>query len=79
MFVFMLLQWQVQHEGLSCEAFEEWKQANDPERQAAGLARHLEENGIGQYIWPFLCASVVVNADYVNLYCDKVVNYMNTT
>jgi len=41
------LQWEDQHEGISCEAFQAWKEANDPETQAMGLARHLEENGIG--------------------------------
>jgi len=40
-------QWEDQHEGISCEAFQAWKEANDPEIQAMGLARHLEENGIG--------------------------------
>ncbi|XP_049852715.1 E3 ubiquitin-protein ligase lubel isoform X2 [Schistocerca gregaria] len=38
--------WEVQHEGLSCKEFAEWKEANDPEYQAAGLARHLAEHGI---------------------------------
>jgi len=42
------LQWEEQHEGISCEAFQAWKEANDPETQAMGLARHLEENGIGK-------------------------------
>lgn len=41
------LQWERQHEGLTCEEFATWKTLNDPEHQAAGLARHLEENGIG--------------------------------
>ena len=43
----LVLQWEDQHEGISCEAFQAWKEANDPETQAMGLARHLEENGIG--------------------------------
>jgi len=43
-----MLQWEDQHEGISCEAFQAWKEANDPETQALGLARHLEENGIGE-------------------------------
>ncbi|XP_057368613.2 E3 ubiquitin-protein ligase lubel-like isoform X2 [Daphnia carinata] len=38
--------WEKQHEGLSCEKFSEWKEANDPEYQAEGLAKHLAENGI---------------------------------
>ena len=45
------LQWEDQHEGISCEAFQAWKEANDPETQAMGLARHLEENGIGIAFW----------------------------
>lgn len=39
-------QWEPQHDGISCEQFQKWKEANDPEFQAAGLARHLRENGI---------------------------------
>ena len=39
--------WEEQHEGISCQAFLEWKQLNDPDFQAAGLAAHLKENGIG--------------------------------
>nr|CAD7201298.1 unnamed protein product [Timema douglasi] len=38
--------WEKQHEGITCEKFAEWKEANDPEIQAAGLAKHLAENGI---------------------------------
>ncbi|CAG2059672.1 unnamed protein product, partial [Timema podura] len=40
------LSWEKQHEGITCEKFAEWKEANDPEIQAAGLAKHLAENGI---------------------------------
>ena len=39
--------WEDQHDGLSCEEFAAWKEANDPERQAVGLAAHLKKNGIG--------------------------------
>ncbi|XP_060066432.1 uncharacterized protein LOC132546733 [Ylistrum balloti] len=39
-------QWEDQHEGLTCEDFEQWKIDNDPENQAMGLARHLQINGI---------------------------------
>lgn len=39
-------QWEPQHDGISCEQFQRWKEANDPEFQAVGLARHLRENGI---------------------------------
>ncbi|XP_064640262.1 E3 ubiquitin-protein ligase RNF31-like isoform X2 [Lineus longissimus] len=38
--------WEPQHEDLTCEQFTQWKYDNDPERQTAGLARHLQENGI---------------------------------
>ncbi|KAJ7313157.1 hypothetical protein JRQ81_004430 [Phrynocephalus forsythii] len=39
-------QWEPQHQGLSCDEFQEWKRANDPEYQAQGLAAYLQENGI---------------------------------
>eukprot|EP00057_Strongylocentrotus_purpuratus_P011408 XP_011665882.1 PREDICTED: uncharacterized protein LOC100892326 isoform X1 [Strongylocentrotus purpuratus] len=39
-------QWMDQHEGISCEAFQQWKENNDPDLQAQGLAAHLNENGI---------------------------------
>ncbi|ETE67953.1 RING finger protein 31, partial [Ophiophagus hannah] len=39
--------WEPQHQGLTCEAFLEWKRTNDPEYQAQGLAMYLQENGIG--------------------------------
>ena len=38
--------WEDQHEGLSCQAFLEWKRLNDEDFQAEGLAAHLKENGI---------------------------------
>ncbi|XP_038107293.1 E3 ubiquitin-protein ligase lubel isoform X6 [Culex quinquefasciatus] len=38
--------WETQHEGLTCDKFAEWKEANDPELQALGVARHLQANGI---------------------------------
>lgn len=38
--------WQKQHEGISCEQFQEWQQNNDPESQAEGIAHYLAENGI---------------------------------
>ena len=43
-----VFQWEDQHEGVSCQQFQAWKEANDPEHQAAGLAKILEENGIGK-------------------------------
>lgn len=43
-------QWEAQHEGLSCEDFAQWKFDNSPENQATGLARHLDQNGIGMCI-----------------------------
>ncbi|XP_072169419.1 uncharacterized protein [Diadema setosum] len=39
-------QWLEQHEGISCEDFQQWKENNDPDMQARGLAAHLNENGI---------------------------------
>lgn len=38
--------WQKQHEGITCEQYQEWQQNNDPESQAEGIARYLAENGI---------------------------------
>lgn len=38
--------WQKQHEGITCEQFQEWLDANDPNSQAEGIARYLEDNGI---------------------------------
>uniref|UniRef100_A0A8W7MI83 RBR-type E3 ubiquitin transferase n=1 Tax=Anopheles arabiensis TaxID=7173 RepID=A0A8W7MI83_ANOAR len=38
--------WETQHEGLTCEKFAEWKEANDPELQAEGVQRHLQTHGI---------------------------------
>lgn len=41
-----LFQWEKQHERISCEKFAAWKDENDPDNQAAGLAKHLADNGI---------------------------------
>ncbi|XP_030043168.1 E3 ubiquitin-protein ligase RNF31 isoform X2 [Microcaecilia unicolor] len=38
--------WEEQHQGISCEAFQEWKRKNDPQYQVQGLAMYLQENGI---------------------------------
>ncbi|GAB6027677.1 hypothetical protein CHUAL_001917 [Chamberlinius hualienensis] len=38
--------WERQHEGTSCQQFEEWKKENDPEFQKHGLESYLAENGI---------------------------------
>ncbi|XP_036226344.2 E3 ubiquitin-protein ligase lubel isoform X5 [Bactrocera oleae] len=38
--------WEKQHEGILCEQFKEWKEANDPEVQAQGVQEHLSQNGI---------------------------------
>ena len=40
------MQWEDQHEGLTCDQFAQWKTDNDPEAQKAGLAAILKENGI---------------------------------
>ena len=42
----IILQWESQHEGVSCEDFAAWKEANDPDNQADGLKRHLDEHGM---------------------------------
>ncbi|KAI8479486.1 CD40 signaling pathway [Branchiostoma belcheri] len=38
--------WEDQHENISCEQFQAWKELNDPQFQAAGLAAILNESGI---------------------------------
>ncbi|XP_063977299.1 E3 ubiquitin-protein ligase lubel isoform X3 [Diachasmimorpha longicaudata] len=38
--------WEKQHEGITCDQFSAWKDENDPDNQAAGLAQHLADNGI---------------------------------
>ena len=40
-------QWEPQHDSLDCDKFAEWKALNDPNAQEAGLAAHLNANGIG--------------------------------
>ncbi|KAK9728254.1 IBR domain, a half RING-finger domain [Popillia japonica] len=36
--------WEKQHEGITCEKFAEWKEANDPDNQASAVAKHLAEH-----------------------------------
>ncbi|CAH1270169.1 RNF31 [Branchiostoma lanceolatum] len=38
--------WEDQHENITCEEFQAWKELNDPEFQAAGLAAILNDCGI---------------------------------
>ncbi|XP_033625878.1 E3 ubiquitin-protein ligase RNF31-like [Asterias rubens] len=38
--------WMDQHENITCDEFQAWKEANDPNAQLQGLAIHLKENGI---------------------------------
>ncbi|XP_074644395.1 uncharacterized protein LOC141901185 [Tubulanus polymorphus] len=38
--------WEDAHDGITCEAFSEWKLLNDPKTQGIGLAKYLAENGI---------------------------------
>ena len=45
--VCLILQWEDQHDTLSCVGFAEWKRNNDPNFQKEGLAAHLQANGIG--------------------------------
>lgn len=40
------LQWEAQHDGLTCQEFAEWKELNDPERSAEEIARLVQMNGI---------------------------------
>ncbi len=42
------VQWEAEHEDLSCEEFAQWKHDNDPEAQEQGLAAHLKSNGFGK-------------------------------
>ena len=44
----MIIQWEGQHQGISCEQFAQWKRDNDPEAQELGLAALLNDNGIGR-------------------------------
>uniref|UniRef100_A0A336LKL8 CSON011442 protein n=1 Tax=Culicoides sonorensis TaxID=179676 RepID=A0A336LKL8_CULSO len=38
--------WEPQHDGLTCEKFAEWKESNDPDKQAEGVQKHLQVHGI---------------------------------
>lgn len=42
------IQWEDQHEGMTCDQFSQWKADNDPEAQKAGLAAYLAVNGISK-------------------------------
>lgn len=46
LFSFLIIKWEQQHEGLSCEQYSEWKEANDPDLNAESVAKHLKLNGI---------------------------------
>lgn len=48
-YYFCYLQWEEQHESLTCERFRAWKAANDPELQQAGVAALLAKNGLGWF------------------------------
>ena len=50
----MVIQWEGQHQGISCEQFAQWKRDNDPEAQELGLAAHLNDNGIGRSIHTYI-------------------------
>ena len=49
------LQWEAQHDGVSCEKFARWKQDNDPDAQKQGLAAYLNTKGIGKGLMLPLC------------------------
>lgn len=38
--------WESQHDGLTCEKFSEWKELNDPDKQAEGVQKHLQLHGL---------------------------------
>lgn len=38
--------WETQHDGLTCDKFAEWKEANDPDKQVEGVQKHLQIHGI---------------------------------
>lgn len=40
------LQWEKQHEGLTCDQYAEWKESNDPDKQNEGVSKHLQIHGI---------------------------------
>lgn len=42
----LILQWEVQHEGINCDQFAEWKELNDPDKQVEGVSQHLQLHGI---------------------------------
>ena len=44
----MFLQWEDQHDGITCQQFTQWRIDNDPELQAQGVAAYLNEEGIGK-------------------------------
>ncbi|GBP76693.1 E3 ubiquitin-protein ligase RNF31 [Eumeta japonica] len=44
--ILVLSKWLTQHEGVSCEQFAEWLEANDPDRSTAAVQQHLRENGL---------------------------------
>ena len=58
--VCVILQWEDQHDTLSCDGFAEWKRNNDPNFQKEGLAAHLQANGIGNAssLLSFSCSSI---------------------
>ena len=49
-----LLQWEAQHEGISCELFARWQEENDDGFQMEGLAGHLARHGIGKLVFLWL-------------------------
>lgn len=59
------LQWEEQHEDLTCEQFRQWKIDNDPENQTAGLARYLEDNGIGNFHFILHSSPLKMNIVYI--------------
>lgn len=44
--IIFTIQWEAQHEGITCDQFAEWKEYNDPDKQMEGVNQHLQLHGI---------------------------------
>lgn len=42
----MFIQWNSNHEGLTCEQYTAWLEDNDPERSLTAIQQHLRDNGL---------------------------------
>lgn len=48
LFFFLLIQWELEHEGVHCERFQQWKDMHTPEPPPAGLVKFLIDRGISE-------------------------------